>query len=66
MIDRREFLKTGAALTATAAIPGFARAGAIFAPDPGDWRSYDIVDSHRARWGCRNGPRVGAVAWLRL
>ena len=43
MIDRREFLKTGAALTATAAIPGLARAGAIFAPDPGDWRSYDIV-----------------------
>jgi transglutaminase-like putative cysteine protease len=43
MIDRREFLQTGAALSATAAMPRLARAGAIFAPNPGDWRSYDIV-----------------------
>lgn len=43
MIDRREFLKMGAALPAAAAMPGLARAGAIFAPDPGGWRGYDIV-----------------------
>ena len=43
MIDRRDVLKAGAVLSATAAMPGPARAGAIFAPDPGDWRSYDIV-----------------------
>jgi len=43
MIDRREFLTEAAALSATAAMPGLACAGAMFAPDPGDWRSYDIV-----------------------
>ena len=43
MIDRREFLKTGAALTAAAAMPGIARAGVVFAPNPGAFRSYDIV-----------------------
>jgi hypothetical protein len=43
MIDRREFLKMGAALSAMGAMPRLARAGAIFAPDPGDWRSYDIA-----------------------
>jgi len=43
MIDRREFLKTGAALSAVAAMPGLGRAGVIFAPDPGAFRSYDIV-----------------------
>jgi transglutaminase-like putative cysteine protease len=43
MIDRREFLKSGSVLTTVAAMPGLARAGTFFAPDPGEWRSYDIV-----------------------
>lgn len=61
MIDRRDFLKTGAALSLTAAIPGLARAGAPFAPEPGEWRSYDIVTRIELAGGA--GP---ARAWVPL
>lgn len=43
MIDRRQILLGGAAMSAAAAMPGLARAGAIFAPDPGAFQAYDIV-----------------------
>ncbi len=61
MIDRRDFLKTGAALSVTAAMPGLARAGAVFAPEPGEWRSYDIVTRIELAGGA--GP---ARAWVPL
>jgi transglutaminase-like putative cysteine protease len=61
MIDRRDFLKTGTALSVTAAIPGLARAGAPFAPEPGEWRSYDIVTRIELAGGA--GP---ARAWVPL
>ncbi len=61
MIDRRDFLKTGAALSATAAMPGLARAGAIFAPEPSEWRSFDVVT--RIELAGDAGP---ARAWVPL
>ncbi|MBN9081832.1 MAG: transglutaminase [Rhizobiales bacterium 62-17] len=39
---RRDLLKAGGALTAIAAMPGFARAQS-FAPKPGTWRKFEIV-----------------------
>ena len=41
--DRRDFLKTGAALTFAAGLPRFASAQNAFAPQPGLWRSFEIV-----------------------
>jgi transglutaminase-like putative cysteine protease len=41
--DRRDFLKTGVALTAAAGLPGFASAQNAFAPQPGAWRGFQIV-----------------------
>ncbi|WP_084539755.1 transglutaminase-like domain-containing protein [Azorhizobium doebereinerae] len=51
MISRRHFLYAGAAASAAAALPGLAHAqgaanpaaAAIFAPKPGDWRSFQVV-----------------------
>jgi transglutaminase-like putative cysteine protease len=43
MIDRRDVLKGGAALTAAAAFPGIAFAQGAFAPTPGAWRTFRIV-----------------------
>ncbi len=46
-IDRREVLKFGASAAAMATVPGAAWAqagsGALFAPAPGDWRTYEIT-----------------------
>lgn len=61
MIDRREFLLGAAAVPATAIMPGLARASALFAPDPGEWRSYDIV----TRLELAGGPGT-ARAWVPL
>lgn len=41
--DRRDFLKTGAALTFAAGLPRFASAQNTFAPRPGVWRGFEIV-----------------------
>jgi transglutaminase-like putative cysteine protease len=41
--DRRDFLKTGTALAAAVALPRFASAQGAFAPQPGVWRSYQVV-----------------------
>lgn len=41
--DRRDFLKTGAAFTFAAGLPQFASAQGAFAPQPGAWRSFQIV-----------------------
>jgi transglutaminase-like putative cysteine protease len=41
--DRRNFVKTGAAFTATAGLPQFASAQNAFAPQPGAWRGFQIV-----------------------
>jgi len=41
--DRRDFLKTSAAFTAAAAFPPLASAQAAFAPQPGTWRSFQVV-----------------------
>jgi transglutaminase-like putative cysteine protease len=42
-LDRRAFLKAGAALSAIAALPKFALAESLFAPMPGAWRRFQIV-----------------------
>lgn len=41
--DRRDFLKTGAALALAGGIPRFASAQGTFAPQPGTWRNFEIV-----------------------
>jgi transglutaminase-like putative cysteine protease len=61
MIDRREFLITGAAVSAVAAMTQLARADALFAPDPGEWRSYDIVTRLELADGA-----AAARAWVPL
>src|SRR5690606_32936261 len=44
MTSRREFLAGSAALAAAAwTMPGFARAAVKFDPQPGQWRSFNIV-----------------------
>ncbi|HEY1544386.1 MAG TPA: transglutaminase domain-containing protein [Xanthobacteraceae bacterium] len=40
---RREFLASAAAFAATAALPHTAHARAVFAAEPGDWHTYEIV-----------------------
>lgn len=42
-INRRALLKAGMALSAATALPGAARAGGAFDPQPGAWRSFQIV-----------------------
>ncbi len=46
-IDRRELLKTGASAAALAAVPAAAwsqgASGALFAPTPGPWRTYELT-----------------------
>ena len=42
-IDRRELLKAGLAVSAAAALPNAARAEADFAPQPGAWRSFQVL-----------------------
>jgi transglutaminase-like putative cysteine protease len=58
-IHRRDFLVSGAALAATAALPRRASAQAAFAPKPGDWRTFEIVT--RLEVANQNGP---AQAWI--
>ncbi len=41
--DRRDFLKTGTALAAAVALPRFVSAQGAFAPQPGAWRSFQVV-----------------------
>jgi transglutaminase-like putative cysteine protease len=41
--DRRDVLKTGAALTLAAALPRLTSAEGIFAPRPGHWRNFEIT-----------------------
>jgi transglutaminase-like putative cysteine protease len=41
--DRRDVLKTGAALTLAAALPRLASADGIFTPRPGHWRNFEIT-----------------------
>ncbi|GGF81870.1 transglutaminase [Azorhizobium oxalatiphilum] len=51
MISRRHFLYAGAAASAALTLPGLARAqsaaspsaAAVFAPKPGDWRTFQVV-----------------------
>ena len=42
-IDRRELLQAGFVLSAAAALPCAARADVAFDPQPGAWRSFEIV-----------------------
>lgn len=42
-MDRRTLLKAGAAVTLTAGLPRFAAAAGNFNPQPGNWRTFDIV-----------------------
>ncbi len=42
-MQRRDFLKTGGALTLAAALPSGAAAEGAFAPKPGAWRSHQIT-----------------------
>src|SRR5262245_11469731 len=42
-MHRREFLKAGVAASVVAALPGAAGAQALFAPQPGAWRNFQIV-----------------------
>jgi transglutaminase-like putative cysteine protease len=41
--DRRDLLKTGAALSLAAALPRLVSAEGIFAPRPGHWRNFEIT-----------------------
>jgi hypothetical protein len=41
--DRRDILKTGAAVALTAGLPRFAAADSAFAPQPGMWRQFEVV-----------------------
>ena len=43
MLDRREFLKIGAAATVIAAMPGRVFADPAFAPRPAAWRTFEIT-----------------------
>jgi transglutaminase-like putative cysteine protease len=43
MLDRRDFLKAGAALSVVAALPRNAGAAPAFAPMPGPWRSFETT-----------------------
>ena len=42
-MNRREFIKSTALASLATALPGAARADAVFAPRPGAWRSVDLV-----------------------
>ena len=42
-IDRRELLKAGLAASAAIALPPAARADINFDPQPGAWRTFDVV-----------------------
>lgn len=45
-LDRRDLLRAGAALSCAMLVPGMSRsraAAAAFAPEPGDWRIYEVV-----------------------
>ena len=42
-MQRREFLKATAALSFATILPGTARSEVVFAPQPGAWRSVDLV-----------------------
>ncbi|MET3794111.1 transglutaminase-like putative cysteine protease [Aquamicrobium terrae] len=42
-IDRRDFLKAGAAASAAMLLPATARANSAFAPKPGNWRRFEVV-----------------------
>lgn len=75
-IHRRDFLKTGVAVSAAAALPGFAFAqgaapSAAFAPKPGAWRSFDVTTRLEiARPGGSTQawvpvPSVDEAAWVR-
>ena len=41
--DRRDFLKAGASLALAAELPRLASAASIFAPQPGNWRNFEIT-----------------------
>lgn len=41
-IERRNFLKAGVAISLLSVAPRSARADAIFAPRPGDWRRFQL------------------------
>lgn len=42
-LGRRDFLKAGAALAITTGLPKLANAQGAFAPEPGTWRSFEVV-----------------------
>jgi transglutaminase-like putative cysteine protease len=58
-IHRRDFLVSGAALAAAAALPLRAFAQATFAPKPGEWRTFETVT--RLDVTSQDGP---AQAWI--
>ncbi|QLL66191.1 transglutaminase domain-containing protein [Sinorhizobium mexicanum] len=58
---RREILKLGAALSATAALPRISFANSAFAPEPGAWRTFEITTRIEL-----SGTEGGARAWIPL
>lgn len=58
-IHRREFLKAGVAISAAAALPVSARAQAGLSPQPGAWRSFDVVTRLEIAH-----PEGGTQAWV--
>jgi transglutaminase-like putative cysteine protease len=60
-MQRRDFLKTGAALTVAAAVPRSAAAAVEFDPKPGAWRSFAITTRLEIA-----KPRGGSQAWIPL
>jgi len=61
MIDRRRFLRDGAAFSVLAAMPAKALPGELFAPAPGAWRDFEIVMRLEIP-----KPAVAAQAWVPL
>jgi len=70
-MQRRDFLKSAAALSLAAAVPGKAWAETVFAPEPGAWRAVDLVtkiaieqpDGKMQAWVPL--PSVEASDWIR-
>ncbi|HMK79130.1 MAG TPA: transglutaminase domain-containing protein [Xanthobacteraceae bacterium] len=69
--DRRDILRGGAALSLAAALPRSARAQGAFAPQPGKWRSFEVVtrleipSGRGATQAWVPVPSVNEPAWFR-
>ncbi|EEQ93001.1 transglutaminase domain-containing protein [Brucella intermedia LMG 3301] len=64
-MNRRELLKSGAACAAVSMLPNFASAASTaFAPQPSDWRSFEITTSVTPAASGRSHSCLGAAGGL--